>query len=52
LVVALAAIGAGVWHSRWAGAKAERVAVMVLPFTNLSGDPSMNTLAEAVTETH
>ena len=50
LVVALAAIGAGVWHFRWAGAKAERVAVMVLPFTNLSGDPSMNTLAEAVTD--
>jgi adenylate cyclase len=50
LVIALAAIGAAVWHSRWAGAKAERVAVMVLPFTNLSGDPSMNTLAEAVTD--
>ena len=50
LVVALAAIGAGVWHFRWAGANAERAAVMVLPFTNLSGDPSMNTLAEAVTD--
>jgi TolB-like protein/class 3 adenylate cyclase len=50
LVVALAAIGAGVWHSRWAGARAERVAVMVLPFTNLSGDSSMNQLAEAVTD--
>jgi adenylate cyclase len=50
LAVALAAIAAGVWHSRWADAKAERVAVMVLPFTNLSGDPSMNTLAEAVTD--
>ena len=50
LIVALAAIGAGVWHFRSAGMKAERVAVMVLPFTNLSGDPSMNTLAEAVTD--
>jgi len=49
LVVALAAIGAGVWHFRSAGAKAERVAVMVLPFTNLSGDPTVNPLAEAVT---
>jgi Adenylate and Guanylate cyclase catalytic domain len=50
LVVALAAIGAGVWHFRSAGAKPERVAVMVLPFTNLSGDSSVNPLAEAVTD--
>ncbi len=50
LVVALAAIGAGVWHFRSAGTKAERVAVMVLPFTNLSGDSSVNPLAEAVTD--
>ena len=53
LVVALAAIAAGIWHFRSAGpieAKAERVAVMVLPFTNLSGDSSMNPLAEAVTD--
>ena len=50
LVVALVAIGGGVWHFRWAGAKAERVAVMVLPFTNLSGDSSVNPLAEAVTD--
>jgi adenylate cyclase len=50
LVVALAAIGAGLWHFRSAGTKAERVAVMVLPFTNLSGDSSVNPLAEAVTD--
>ena len=50
LIVALALIGAGVWHFRWAGMKAERVAVMVLPFTNLSGDASMNPLAEGVTD--
>ena len=50
LVVALAATAVGVWHFRWAGAKAERVAVMVLPFTNLSGDPTVNPLAEAVTD--
>jgi adenylate cyclase len=50
LVVALAAVGAGVWHFRWAGPKAERVAVMILPFTNLSGDSSLNQLAEAVTD--
>jgi len=50
LVVALAAIGAGVWHFRWTGTKAERFAVMVLPFTNLSGDSSVNPLADAVTD--
>ena len=50
LVVALAAIGAGVWHFRWAGTTAERVAIMVLPFVNPSGDPSQNQLAEGVTE--
>jgi TolB-like protein len=50
LIVALAAVGAGVWHFRWAGTKAERVFGMVLPFTNLSGDSSMNQLAEAVTD--
>ncbi len=50
LVVALAAIGAGVWRFRWAGPEAERTAVMVLPFANLSGDASVNQLAEAVTD--
>ncbi len=49
LAVALAAIAAGVWHFRSAGSEGERIAVMVLPFTNLSGDPSQNQLAEAVT---
>jgi class 3 adenylate cyclase/TolB-like protein len=49
-VIALVAVAAGVWHSRWAGMKAERVAVMVLPFTNLSSDSSTNQLAEAVTD--
>ena len=53
LVVALAAIAAGVWHFRSTGrieANAGRIAVMVLPFANLSGDPSQSQLAEGVTE--
>ena len=50
LIVALAAIGAGVWRLRWTGPEAERTAVMVLPFANLSGDASVNELAEAVTD--
>ena len=50
LIVALAAIGAGVWHFRWVGTHAERVAIMVLPFANLSGDSGQNQLAEGVTE--
>jgi TolB-like protein len=53
LIVALAAIGAGVWHFRSTArieANAGRIAVMVLPFANLSGDPSQNQLAEGVTE--
>ncbi len=50
LIVALTVIGARDFHFRWAGAKAERVAVMVLPFTNLSGDSSVNPLADAVTD--
>ena len=50
LLVALAAIAAGVWHFRRAGLEGERVAVMVLPFTNLSSDSRMNQLAEAVTD--
>ena len=49
LILALATIGAGVWRLRWTGPEAERTAVMVLPFTNLSGDASVNELAEAVT---
>jgi class 3 adenylate cyclase/TolB-like protein/Flp pilus assembly protein TadD len=49
-IVALAAIGAEVWHFRWAGTHAERVAIMVLPFANLSGDSGQNQLAEGVTE--
>jgi class 3 adenylate cyclase/TolB-like protein/Flp pilus assembly protein TadD len=52
LIVALAAVGAGVWRLQSTGrieAKAQRTAVMVLPFANLSGDSSMNQLAEAVT---
>ena len=50
LVVAFAAIDAGVWRFQWAEPKAERVAVMVLPFTNLSSDSSVSPLAEAVTD--
>jgi adenylate cyclase len=49
-LAALAAIAAGVWHFPWAGTTAERVAIMVLPFANLSGDSSQNQLAEAVTQ--
>ena len=52
-LAALAAIAAGVWHFRSVGRTEEnagRIAVMVLPFTNLSGNSSMNQLAEAVTE--
>ena len=53
LMVALAAIAAGVWlfHSKGRmEATAERTAVMVLPFANLSGDSSQKSLAEAVTD--
>jgi adenylate cyclase len=53
LVVALAAIGAGVWYFRGAGrteANTGRIVAMVLPFANLSGDSSQNPLAEGVTE--
>jgi TolB-like protein len=52
-LAALAAIAAGVWHFRSVGRPGEnagRIAVMVLPFANLSGDPSQNQLAEGVTE--
>jgi adenylate cyclase len=52
LIVALAAIAAGVWRLQLTGrmeTKAERTAIMVLPFANLSDDSSMNQLAEAVT---
>ncbi len=51
-MVALAAIAAGVWLFHSTGrmeATAERTAVMVLPFANLSGDSSQDPLAEAVT---
>ncbi len=53
LIVALAAIAAGVWRFQSTGrieATAERTAIMVLPFANLSGDSSQNPLAEAVTD--
>jgi adenylate cyclase len=53
LVVALAAIAAGVWHFRSTArieANAERTAILVLPFANPSGDSAMNQLAEAVTD--
>ena len=53
LVVALAAIAAGVWRFQSTGrmeATAERKAFMVLPFANLSGDSSQDPLAEAVTD--
>jgi class 3 adenylate cyclase/TolB-like protein/predicted Zn-dependent protease len=50
LAFALAAMGTGVWHFQWAGTRAERVAIMVLPFANLSGDSSQNRLAEAATQ--
>jgi adenylate cyclase len=53
LVVALAAVAAGVWHFRSTGrneANAGRISLMVLPFANLSADPSQNQLAEGVTE--
>jgi adenylate cyclase len=53
LFVALAAIAAGVWRLQSIGrtqANVARTAVMVLPFVNLSDDPSQNQLAEGVTE--
>jgi adenylate cyclase len=53
LFVALAAIAAGVWRLQSIGrieANAGRMAIMVLPFVNLSDDPSQNQLAEGVTE--
>jgi class 3 adenylate cyclase/TolB-like protein len=49
-LVALAAITGGVWYFRWAGSHGERTAFMILPFTNLSSDSSVNQLAEAVTD--
>ena len=51
-IVALIAIAAGAWHffdTSLTGTKAGRTSVVVLPFANLSGDPSQDYVAEALT---
>ena len=53
LVALLILIAAGAWHFLGGNraARAAHLSVVVLPFTNLSGDPSQDYFADGITET-
>ncbi len=53
-IVTLMVIASGAWYflgaNRTAPAEAARLSIVVLPFTNLSGDPSQDYFADGITE--